>query len=359
MSSKLFEPITLGELTVRNRIWIPPMCQYSAEAQDGVATDWHLIHLGSFARGGAGAVIVEATAVTPEARISPQDLGLWNMRQQQALAPIAEFIKAQGSAAGIQLAHAGRKASTYRPWGEDGNQGSVPQASGGWQTVGPSAVGYPGLAEPQALEVAAIDSIVSAFADSAERAVRAGFDFLEIHGAHGYLLHQFLSPLSNTRTDSYGGSLENRARLLLEVTDAIQVRVGRHVPLVVRLSASEWRDDGFGLDEAIEVTRWLKERGVVLADVSSGGNARVRIPVGPGYQVGLAASIREGAQLPVAAVGLITDPVQAEHVVATGQADVVLVGREALRDPHFPLRAARMLDHQVPYVPGQYERAYH
>lgn len=348
----------LGGLPIRNRLWVPPMCQYSAEAKDGVATAWHLAHLGSFARGGAGAVIVEATAVTPQGRISPQDLGLWNAAQESALAPIVEFMQSQGAAAGIQLAHAGRKASTYRPFGEEDRRGSVPRNEGGWRTVAPSALAYPGLDEPEALDRAGISAVVEAFADSADRARRAGFDFLEIHGAHGYLLHEFLSPLSNTRDDDYGGSLQNRAKLLLEVTEAIRARVGEQVPLMVRLSATDWIQEGLTIDDTVQVVRWLGERGVSMVDVSSGANAPVRIPVGPGYQVGLATTIRQQTGMPVAAVGLITDPVQAEHIVATEQADAVLIGRESLRDPHFPLRAAQRLGHQLPYVPGQYERAY-
>lgn len=358
LSPKLFEPLMLGGLPIRNRLWVPPMCQYSAEANDGVATAWHLAHLGSFARGGAGAVIVEAAAVTPQGRISPQDLGLWNAAQESALAPIVEFMQSQGAAAGIQLAHAGRKASTYRPFGEEDRRGSVPRNEGGWRTVAPSALAYPGLDEPEALDRAGISAVVEAFADSADRARRAGFDFLEIHGAHGYLLHEFLSPLSNTRDDDYGGSLQNRAKLLLEVTEAIRARVGEQVPLMVRLSATDWIQEGLTIDDTVQVVRWLGERGVSMVDVSSGANAPVRIPVGPGYQVGLATTIRQQTGMPVAAVGLITDPVQAEHIVATEQADAVLIGRESLRDPHFPLRAAQRLGHQLPYVPGQYERAY-
>lgn len=335
MPAHLFEPITLRNLTVRNRAWIPPMCQYSAEAQDGVATDWHLAHLGSFARGGAGAVIVEATGVTPEGRIAPQDLGLWNDEQEQALTRIVGFMHSQGAAAGIQLAHAGRKGSTWRPWGE-GHTGNVTAEDGGWTTVAPSPIPFPGLAEPEALEETGIDRLVAAFADSAERAIRAGFDLLEIHAAHGYLIHEFLSPLSNTREDGYGGALENRARLLLEVADAVRARVGEGAPLLVRVSATDWTEGGLTLQETIQVVRWLQERGIDMIDVSSGGNAPAAIPVAPGYQVPFAASIRQETGVPTAAVGLITEPVQAEHILATGQADVVLTGREALRDPHFP-----------------------
>lgn len=357
MTAHLFEPITLRGLTVRNRIWVPPMCQYSAEAQDGVATDWHLAHLGSFARGGAGAVIVEATGVTPEGRIAPQDLGLWNEQQEQALARIVAFMNSQGAAAGIQLAHAGRKGSTWRPWGEE-HTGSVPAAEGGWTTVAPSSLHHPGLAEPQALEEEGITRLTAAFAESAERAVRAGFDLLEIHGAHGYLLHEFLSPLSNLRQDRYGGSLENRSRFLLETVDAVRKRVGDHVPLLVRLSATDWIEGGLTLEETVQVAGWLREHGVDMADVSSGGNSPAGIPAAPGYQVPFAAAVRQEAGLPAAAVGLITEPVQAEHILATGQADVVLIGREVLRDPHFPLRAAQRFGQRLPYLPGQYERAY-
>ncbi|GFZ90068.1 NADH:flavin oxidoreductase/NADH oxidase [Nesterenkonia alkaliphila] len=352
----LFEPITLRSRTIRNRIWIPPMCQYSAQARDGVATDWHLAHLGAFARGGAGAVIVEATGVTPEGRISPEDLGLWNDAQEQALARIVEFMHSQGAAAGIQLAHAGRKASTYSPFVE--GSGSVPQQEGGWTTLAPSAVAYPGLAEPKELTQEGISAIIQAFADSAERALRAGFDIIEVHAAHGYLLHEFLSPLSNFRQDAYGGSLENRARLVLEVAEAVRSRIGEEIPLLVRVSATDWTEEGLTLEETVQVVGWLKERGVDLIDVSSGANAPIRFPIGPGYQVPLAASIREQAEIPTAAVGLITESVQAEHIVFTGQADVVLIGREALRDPHFPLRTAQHFGHRPDYLPVQYERAY-
>lgn len=353
---QLFEPIRLRSLTVRNRIWIPPMCQYSAVAQDGVATDWHLVHLGSFARGGAGAVIVEATGVTPEGRISPEDLGLWNQEQAQALAPVVDFMHSQGAAAGIQLAHAGRKASTFAPFAEE--SGSVPLQHGGWSTAAPSAVAYPGLAEPEALDTAGIGRIIDAFADAAERAVGAGFDLLEIHGAHGYLLHEFLSPLSNTRRDGYGGSLQNRVRLLLEVTDAVRARAGEELPLLVRLSATDWAEGGLTLEDTLQVVDWLKAHGVDMVDISSGGNIPARISPGPGYQVPFASAVKEQTGLPAAAVGLITEPVQAEHILATGQADVVLLGRESLRDPHFPLRAAQHFGQQLDYLPGQYERAY-
>ncbi|WP_424991661.1 NADH:flavin oxidoreductase/NADH oxidase [Nesterenkonia sphaerica] len=353
---KLFEPITLRGHTVRNRIWIPPMCQYSAFAQDGVATDWHLAHLGSFARGGAGAVIAEATSVTAEGRISPEDLGLWSDEQEEALKRIVSFVHSQGASAGIQLAHAGRKASTFGPFAEE--SGSVPRGQGGWQTLGSTEEPFQGLEAPQALDSAGISRIVAAFAASAERALRAGFDLIEIHAAHGYLLHEFLSPLSNTRNDAYGGSLAGRARLLLEVVDAVRTQVGPQVPVLVRVSATDWVEEGLTLDDTVELAQWLKDHGVDLIDVSSGGNVPVRFPVGPGYQVPLAAAIGTQTGMPVAAVGLITDPVQAEHILFTGQADVVLIGREALRDPHFGLRAAQHFGHSLPYVPTQYSRGF-
>lgn len=357
MSHLLFEPLTLRGLTFRNRAWVPPMCQYSAENLDGVATPWHSVHYGSLASGGAGAIIVEATGVTPEARISPQDLGLWNDEQRDALAPIVDFMHSQGAAAGIQLAHAGRKASTYPDLG-NGNEGSLPESEGCWETLAPSAVPFPGLDTPRELTEPEIGETVAAFAASARRSMEAGFDFVEIHGAHGYLLHEFLSPLSNTRTDSYGGTPENRARFLLEVVDATRAEVGEDVPVLVRLSATDWTDGGLSLDDTAQLSGWLKEHGVDLVDVSTGGNVMAKIPVGPGYQTSFADGIRKQADIPTAAVGLITEPFQAEHILATGQADVVLLGRESLRDPNFPIRAAAALRHEIDYKPTQYLRAY-
>ena len=357
MSRLVFEPITLRGMTARNRLWVPPMCQYSAEAQDGMATDWHMVHLGGLARGGAGAVIVEATAVTPQGRISPQDLGLWNDEQRDALAPIVRFMQSQGAKAGIQLAHAGRKASTYRPFDYD-HSGSVPVSDGGWQTVAPSAIAYPELAVPKALDQAGIDELIAAFGASARRAVEAGFDFLEIHGAHGYLLHEFLSPLSNTRDDEYGGTLANRARFLLQVVDAIRAEIPADMPLLVRLSAVDWVDEGLTIDDTVQVVDWLRDHGVDLIDVSSGSNLPAKIPAGPGYQVKFAETIRQRTGVPTAAVGLITQPFQAEHILATDQADVVLVGRESLRNADFPIHAAQVLRHKTLPTPPQYHRAY-
>lgn len=357
MSHLLFEPLTLRGLTFRNRAWVPPMCQYSVENLDGVATPWHVVHYGALARGGAGAIIVEATGVTPEARISAKDLGLWNDEQRDALVPVVDFMHSQGAAAGIQLAHAGRKASTYPEWGTE-HDGSLSESDGGWQTLAPSAEPFPGLDTPHELTAAEIAEIVTAFAASARRSIEAGFDFVEIHGAHGYLLHEFLSPLSNTRTDPYGGSPENRARLLLEIVDATRAEVGEDVPVLVRLSATDWAEGGLNLEDTVALSGWLKDHGVDLVDVSTGGNVMAQIPVGPGYQTTFADGIRAQAGIPTAAVGLITEPFQAEHILATEQADVVLLGRESLRDPNFPIRAADALRHQIDYKPAQYHRAY-
>lgn len=358
MTHAVFEPITLRGVTARNRIWASPMCQYSVERADGVPTDWHLVHYGALARGGAGAVVVEATGVLPEARITPRDLGLWNDAQRDALARIVDFMHAQGALAGIQLEHAGRKASTYPGWGTD-KHGTIPADQGGWQTVGPSAVPFPGQATPRALDEDGLRRVVRGFAAAARRAVDAGFDLIEVHGAHGYLIHQFLSPLSNTRTDQYGGSLENRARLLLEVVDAIRAEVGRSVPLLVRLSATDWTEGGLSGADTDRIATWLASHDVDLVDVSTGGNvAHAPIPEGPGYQVPFATSVRRASGLPVSTVGVITEPAQAEQIVATHLADVVTIGRELLRDPNFPIRAAAALHYELPYRPAQYARAY-
>lgn len=357
MSHLLFEPLTLRGLTFRNRSWVPPMCQYSVEKHDGVATPWHVVHYGGIARGGAGAIIVEATGVTPEARISAKDLGLWNDQQRDALVPVVDFVHSQGAAVGIQLAHAGRKASTWPEWGTD-HEGSLPISEGGWQTLAPSATAFTGLDEPRELTEAEIGETVAAFAASARRSMEAGFDFVEIHAAHGYLLHEFLSPLSNTRTDSYGGTPENRARILLETIDATRAEVGEDVPVLVRLSATDWTEGGLTLDDTVQISAWLKDHGVDLVDVSTGGNVLAQIPVGPGYQTSFAAGIRERTGMPTAAVGMITEPFQAEHLLATEQADVVLLGRETLRDPNFSIRAADALRHEIDYKPAQYHHAY-
>ncbi|WP_084106158.1 NADH:flavin oxidoreductase/NADH oxidase [Demequina sp. NBRC 110056] len=351
----LFEPLTLRGTTFRNRLWVAPMCQYSVERRDGVPTEWHLVHLGGMARGGAGLVMAEATAVLPEGRISPWDTGLWNDDQRDAWAPITRFIRAQGAVPGIQLAHAGRKASTHR--GIEG-RGAVVPADGGWQPLGPSSLGFPGLAEPLAMSQEQIADAVAAFGAAARRAVEAGFEVLEVHGAHGYLIHEFLSPLSNDRTDDYGGDRSGRARLLLEVVREVRAAAGDAAAVFVRLSATDWKEpEGWTLDQTVQVSRWAQEAGADLVDISTGGNvADAAIPVGPGYQVPFAAAVRDQAGVPTSAVGLVTDPDLAEEIVSSGQADAVMAGREFLRDPHFALRAAHELGHDIEYWPFQYTR---
>ncbi|MFW2513809.1 NADH:flavin oxidoreductase/NADH oxidase [Demequina sp. SO4-13] len=351
----LFTPLVLRGTTLRNRLWVAPMCQYSVEDRDGVPTDWHLVHLGSMARGGAGLVMAEATAVLPEGRISPWDTGLWNDEQRDAWARIVAFLHSQGAAAGIQLAHAGRKASTHR--GREG-RGAVTPEEGGWDPLGPSALAFSGLADPLPMSHSQIADAVAAFGAAARRALDAGFDVLELHAAHGYLLHEFLSPLSNDRTDEYGGSLENRARIVLEALTEVRRVAGEDVPVLVRLSATDWMEpDGWTLEDTVTLSRWLREAGADLIDISSGGNVPdARITVGPGYQVPFAAEVRERADVPTSAVGLVTDPELAQHIVSTGQADAVMAGREFMRDPHFALRAAHELGVPLDYWPEQYER---
>ncbi|MET4781735.1 NADH:flavin oxidoreductase/NADH oxidase [Glaciihabitans sp. UYNi722] len=352
----IFAPLTVRSTTFRNRIWVAPMCEYSVERADGVPTDWHLVHLGSFARGGAGLVMTEASAVSADGRISPQDTGIYSDEQRDAWSRIVDFIHSQGAAAAIQLAHAGRKASTYRPWDE--KHGTIPVAEGGWQSVAPSAVAFTGYADPIALDRAAIATIVANFAAAARRAIDAGFDLLELHAAHGYLVHQFLSPLSNQRDDEYGGSLENRARLLLEIVRAVRAEAGDQVALFVRFSATDWAEGGWDQEQTATVAAWAKDAGADLFDVSTGGLvAGTTVPVGPGYQVPFADYIKHESSVEVTAVGLITEPQQAEDIVASGRADAVMLGRELLRDPHFPLRAAHALGYDPPYWPQQYLRA--
>lgn len=349
----LFSPLKIRDVSFRNRIAVSPMCQYSC--QDGFATDWHLVHLGSRAVGGAGLVIVEATAVQPQGRISPQDLGLWQDGHIAPLARVADFIRDNGSVAGIQLAQAGRKASTAAPW--DGGRPVRPEA-GGWLPVAPSALAFDsGSMEPHTLSVSEIADVVDAFEASARRALAAGFQVVEIHAAHGYLLHEFLSPLSNLRQDEYGGSLENRMRLVLEVTRRVRAVWPESLPLFVRISATDWADGGWTLAESIQLARQLKPLGVDLVDCSSGGLIpTARIPIGPGYQVPLAEAIRREADLPTGAVGMITDARQADEIIRAEQADLVLLARELLRNPHWPLQAAQELGVDIAW-PKQYERA--
>jgi 2,4-dienoyl-CoA reductase-like NADH-dependent reductase (Old Yellow Enzyme family) len=338
----LFEPLTLRSITFRNRVWLPPMCTYQAEAHDGRATDWHLVHYGARAAGGFGLLIAEATAVAPEGRITMNDLGLWDDGQIDGYARIARFTQGLGAKLGVQLGHAGRKASTW-PDLASYPDGLQTPADGGWEPVGPGADAFPGLAQPRALTTEEVQALPAAFAAAARRADQAGLDAVEIHAAHGYLLTQFLSPLSNHRTDQYGGGFENRTRLVAETVQAVRAVWPESKPLLVRLSATEWVDGGWSLDDTIALVSALKPLGVDLIDVSSGGNLVTKIPIGPGYQVGLAAAIRQATGVPVAAVGLITEPAQAEQVLRSGQADAVLIGRAALREPGWPERAAHAL----------------
>src|SRR5436309_7052957 len=350
----LFDSFTIRDLEFSNRVFVSPMCEYSSV--DGYANDWHLVHLGSRVVGGAGLVLTEATAVLPKGRISPRDLGIWKDEHVDPLKHIVSFIHEQGSVAGMQLAHAGRKASTRRPWESDG---VVPETEGGWQNVmAPSAIpfadNYP---TPQALTVDGIQQVVRAFAHAARRACDAGFRVIEIHAAHGYLIHEFLSPLSNQRDDAYGGSFENRTRLCREIVAAVRSSWPERAPLFVRISATDWVDGGWDIEQSIELARRLKQLGVDLIDCSSGGSVpHPNIPVGPGYQTPFAQRIRREAGIMTGAVGMITSPVQAEHIIGTEQADAVIIAREFLRDPYWPLRAARELDQSIAW-PVQYLRA--
>ncbi len=348
--SRLFSPLTLRGTTFRNRVFVSPMCQYSSV--DGMPGDWHLVHLGARAVGGAGLVLTEAAAVSPEGRISPEDAGIWNDEQAAAWGGVTAFVKAQGAVPGIQLAHAGRKASTFRPWG--GRSGSVPLDEGGWTAVAPSAVAFGRYAEPVALDDAGIAKVAADFVAATHRAKAAGFEVVELHAAHGYLLHEFLSPLSNRRTDAYGGSFAGRTRLLLEVVE--QVRAVWEGPLLVRISGTDWTEGGWDVEDSVTLGRLLAAAGVDLVDCSSGGlHHTQQIPLGPGYQVPLATAVRKAGIL-TGAVGLITEPKQAEEILASEQADVVLLARELLRDPNWPLMAATELGAQIPWPP-QYERA--
>ncbi|WP_199444494.1 NADH:flavin oxidoreductase/NADH oxidase [Umezawaea beigongshangensis] len=353
--SLLFSPLTVRSVTLPNRVVVSPMCQYSAA--DGLPNDWHLVHLGARAVGGAGLVLAEATAVQARGRISPQDVGIWNDEQVRAWRPITAFIRAQGSVPGVQLAHAGRKASTYSPFAD--GRGGVPDSEGGWTPVAPSPVAFvPEYRQPEELDADGIAEVVRDFVAAARRALDAGFEVLEVHAAHGYLLHEFLSPLSNRRTDAWGGSLENRMRLTVDVTEAVRREVGDEVPVFVRISATDWVDDGWTDEDSVVLARRLADVGADLVDVSSGGNtAQAPIPVGPGYQVPLAETVRSKAEVPTGAVGMITDPRQAEKILADGSADLVLLARELLRDPHWPLRAAAELGAEV-RPPAQYARAF-
>jgi 2,4-dienoyl-CoA reductase-like NADH-dependent reductase (Old Yellow Enzyme family) len=352
--SLLFAPLDLRSVTLPNRIAVSPMCQYSAV--DGVPNDWHLVHLGSRAVGGAGLVIAEATAVQDLGRISPADTGIWNDEQRDAWRPITRFIREHGAVAGLQLAHAGRKASTYSPF--DAESGGVPDDQGGWTPVSASPEPYDGTYRtPVELDEEGIRQVVRDFAAAARRALDAGFQLVEVHAAHGYLLHQFLSPLTNKRTDGYGGDFEGRIRLTVEVTAAVRAEVGEDVPVLVRISATDWVDGGWDEQDSVRLSHALKDVGADLIDASSGGLVPdAKITLGPGYQVPFADIVRRKAEVPTGAVGLITDARQAETILADGSADIVLLARELLRDPYWPLHAAAQLGAEV-RAPKQYARA--
>lgn len=352
---KLFEPIKVRDLVIRNRVFIPAMCQYSCENQDGVVNEWHLVHLGARAAGGAGMIIAEATGVVPEGRITPWCAGIWNFEQVAAWAKVVEFIHSQGAKAAIQLAHAGRKGSTYREWS---GRGSVPLEKGGWQTVSSTAEAFDGYEAPRELSTSEVVDLIQDWAQAAKHAVLAGFDAIEIHAAHGYLLHQFLSPITNKRDDEFGGSLENRARFLLEIIKAIRAEVGEGLPIFIRFSATDYRDDGWDLEQTTTVAKWCADLGADLFDISSGGLVTgVNIPSGPGYQVPLAEQIAKEIGQPVGAVGQITSGSQAERILQAGNVDVVLIGRASLRDSSWALTAAHELNVEVDYWPNQYHRA--
>jgi 2,4-dienoyl-CoA reductase-like NADH-dependent reductase (Old Yellow Enzyme family) len=351
--SKLFSPLKIRDVELKNRIAVSPMCQYSSE--DGMPTDWHLVHLGSRAAGGAALVIAEATAVSPEGRISPDDAGIWDEKHVIANTRITSFINSQNAVPGIQLAHAGRKASTFSPWN---GSGKVNENEGGWQTIAPSAIpfaeNYP---IPKEMSKDDIQMVIDQFRKAAERSVKAGFKVIEIHMAHGYLMHEFLSPKSNQRKDEYGGKLENRCRLSIEVAKAVREVIPGGMPLFVRISATDWIDDGWDIEQSVQLCKWLKETGVDLIDCSSGGNInKALIPAGPGYQIPFSEKIKNEVGILTGGVGLITSPEQAEQIIKNGQSDLVELARQMLRDPYWPLHAAKQLNIDVKW-PNQYLRA--
>ena len=353
MASRLFTPITFKSITLKNRIVVSPMCQYSSV--DGFANDWHLVHLGSRAVGGAGLLIAEATATSPEGRISPEDLGIWKDEHIAKLKQITTFIESQGAVPGVQLAHAGRKASTYPAWK---GRGQVPLSEGGWQPLSASAIAsHEKEMLPLALDLAGIKQVIADFATAAERALKAGFKVIELHAAHGYLIHQFLSPLSNIREDEYGGTLENRSRILIEIIDAVQKVWPAELPIFVRISATDWAENGWEEDQSVALVKMLKEKDIDLTDVSSGGLVSYqKIKIGPSYQVPFSAKIKKETGALTGAVGLITEAEQAEEILQNGEADLIIMAREMLRDPYFPLHAAHQLGEDIAW-PIQYDRA--
>ncbi len=353
--AKLFTPLKLRDVEVRNRIFIAPMCQYSCEDQDGVVNEWHQVHYISRSVGGAGMIIAEATAVTPEGRITPWCAGIWGEEHIAAWKKVTTGIAKYGAKSAIQLAHAGRKASTHR--GFDGKRGMVSAADGGWQGISPTSEAFEGYADPRELETSEIYDLIKDFKAAAERSVEAGFDAIEIHAAHGYLIHEFLSPLTNQREDEFGGSLENRARILLEICKAIRSVIPSGMPLMIRFSATDYAEGGWDLEQTQQVAKWCAEQGVDLFDISSGGLITgVTIPSGPGYQVPLAIGVGEVIDQPVAAVGQITTSAQSEKILSSGAVDVIAIARASLRDPYWPLRAAAELGVEIDYWPAQYTR---
>lgn len=353
--SKLFEPITIRNMTVRNRVWIPPMCQYSCENQDGIVSNWHRIHYSEWAIGGAGLIIAEATGVSPIGRISPWCAGIWSQAHADAWKTVVDSVHEFGGKIGIQLAHAGRKGSTHR---ESSGIGSVAVTEGGWQTVSASTIPFEGYESPRALAIDELEGIKTDFVEAAKRAVSVGFDLLEIHAAHGYLMHQFLSPISNDRSDIYGGSLENRARLLVETVIAVRAAIGDEMPLAVRFSATDWIEGGWTEAETATVAQWCLDAGADLFDISSAGlSLAQKLEVGPGYQVPLAEFVGEKVDAPVTAVGMITTGTQAEEILQNGIVDVIMIGRAALGDPFWALRAAKELGETLEYFPHQLRRA--
>lgn len=352
----LFEPITVRNLTTRNRIWIPPMCQYSCDDMDGEVGNWALVHYTTFAKGGAGLIIAEATAVSPIGRITPWCAGIWSDEQQIAWEAVVDSVHLNGGKIGIQLAHAGRKGSTHREWS---GVGSVPIEQGGWETVSSSNLPFEGYSPPRALDLDELAQIKNEFVAAAQRAVSAGFDLIEIHAAHGYLLHQFLSPLSNQRNDIYGGSLENRARLLVEIVISIRAAIGDDLPLAVRFSATDWIQGGWNEAATAQVAKWCLDAGADLFDISSAGlSTAQKLNPGPGYQVPLAEFVGEKVDAPVSAVGMITTGTQAEAILQKGIVDVVMIGRAALGDPYWPIRAAKELQVDLDYIPKRMNRAF-
>ena len=352
--SKLFSPIKIRSVELKNRIVVSPMCQYSSI--NGVATDWHLVHLGNRAVGGAGLILTEATAVSPEGRISPDDAGIWNDKQANAYIRITEFIKSQNSVPGIQLAHAGRKASTYSHW--KGN-GEVKVDNGGWQTLAPSPIPFSeNFPHPKEMNETEIKLVIDQFGNAAKRSMEAGFEVIELHMAHGYLVHEFLSPLSNKRTDKFGGSLENRCRFAIEIAKIVRNTIPDGTPLFVRISSTDWVDEGWDIEQSVQLAKWLKEVGVDLIDCSSGGNVlNAKIPTAPGYQIPFAEKIKKKAKILTGGVGLITTAEQAEEIIKSEKADIVLLAREMLRSPYWALHAAKKLNIDLKDFPKQYLRA--